>query len=135
MKAFIDTNVFVYAYDRADRRKQRVARTLLARIEKAGSGVVSLQVQQEFFWVATRKLEIDPAAAKAILQRWLKFELVLPSPELLYDAIDCSIAAGISFWDSLVVVSAERARCDLLYSEDMNHEQVIRGVKVVNPFV
>ena len=85
--------------------------------------------------MATRKLEIDPAAAKAILQRWLKFELVLPSPELLYDAIDCSIAAGISFWDSLVVVSAARAQCDLLYSEDMNHEQVVRGVKVVNPFV
>jgi len=89
---------------------------------------------QEFFVVATRKLGVDPLKAKSILQTLENFEVVAVSPALIYEAIDCSSVYQISFWDALVLVCAESARCAQVLSEDLNHGQVIRGVKVHNPF-
>ena len=51
----------------------------------------------------------------------------------LREAIDCSIINRLSFWDALIVVSAESARCEILWTEDLNHGQVIRGVHIENP--
>ncbi|MEW6086966.1 MAG: hypothetical protein AB1498_01515 [bacterium] len=56
------------------------------------------------------------------------------SMPLIYDAIDVSILNKISFWDALIVVSAESAKCSILYTEALNQNQVIRNVKVINPF-
>ena len=55
-------------------------------------------------------------------------------PPLIEEAIDCSILNRLSFWDALVVVAVEKARCDRLVTEDLNHGQIIRGVRVENPF-
>jgi len=49
--------------------------------------------------------------------------------------VDCSILKKLSFWNSLVIVSAEQARCQMLWSEDLQHGQVVRGVKIVNPLI
>jgi predicted nucleic acid-binding protein len=135
VKEFVDTNVFVYAYDPSDQRKQQRARELIRRIESSGIGVISLQVLQEFFWTATRKLHIEPMTSKTILQSWGRFETVIPSQRTVYEAIDCMMIARLSFWDSLIIAAAEAARCAVVYSEDMNDQQTVRGVKIVNPFV
>jgi len=89
---------------------------------------------QEFFVVATRKLGIEPLKAKGILKALENLEVVPVSPILIYEAIDCSLLNQISFWDALVIVCAESARCTLVLSEDLNDGQVIKGVKVQNPF-
>ncbi len=41
----------------------------------------------------------------------------------------------ISFWDALIIVSAESAKCEKIYTEDLNHGQIIRGVKIENPLI
>jgi len=61
-------------------------------------------------------------------------EVVRIDPYLIGEAIDASILNQISFWDSLVVVAAESAKCETLYTEDLNTGQIIRGVKIENPF-
>ncbi len=45
-----------------------------------------------------------------------------------------SILNRISFWDALIVVSAEKSACTELWTEDLNHGQTIRGVRIRNPF-
>jgi predicted nucleic acid-binding protein len=40
----------------------------------------------------------------------------------------------LSFWDALIIVSAEKAQCERLWMEDLNHGQVVRGVRIENPF-
>jgi predicted nucleic acid-binding protein len=60
-------------------------------------------------------------------------EVVVVGTELIKDAIDTSIQYQISFWDSLVIVSAESAKCHLLFTEDMNRGQIIRNVRIANP--
>jgi predicted nucleic acid-binding protein len=62
-----------------------------------------------------------------------RFETIVVSPTLIKDAIDCAIINRLSFWDALIVVSAESARCEIVWTEDLNHGQIIRGVRIENP--
>jgi len=133
-KLFFDTNVIVYALDKADRPKQDRCRALLRAAAVSGRGVISTQILQELFVVATRKLGIDPLDAKAVVAAQENFEVVVMTPSLIREAIDCSVLARLSFWDALVAVAAESAACALLVTEDMNDGQLIRGVKVRSPF-
>jgi predicted nucleic acid-binding protein len=133
-KVFLDTNVLVYALDRNDLEKQNTCRSILRQLQDTNRAVISTQIMQEFFVVATRKLGVEPLKAKSILQTLDNLERVPVSPALIYEAIDCGLLNQISFWDALVVVCAASARCTLVLSEDLNDGQVIKGVKVQNPF-
>lgn len=88
---------------------------------------------QEFFVATTRKLGVTPLAAKAVLKTFTVFEIVQVTPELVQDAIDCSILIALSFWDSLILAAAASAGCGTLFTEDLNHGQIILGVRVQNP--
>ena len=133
-KVFLDTNVLVYAADGRTPKKQRRARELLKEVAARGDGVVSTQVLQEFYVAATRKLGIEPLPAKAMLHPFTHFEVVTITPELIEQAVDCAVLLELSFWDALIVVAAESARCTTLWTEDLNEGQVMRGVRVENPF-
>jgi predicted nucleic acid-binding protein len=132
-KIFIDTNVLVYAMDKADPIKQEKARSMLRLLQDDQTGVISTQVLQEFYVAGTQKLNIAPLLIKNIIHSFGNYEIVIINPELINEAIDCGILNQLSFWDSLIVVAAESARCGKLWSEDLNHGQVIRGVKIENP--
>jgi predicted nucleic acid-binding protein len=96
-------------------------------------GVLSTQVLQEFYVAATKKLGADPLAVKDILHSFRRFETVVITPEIIKEAIDCSLINRLSFWNSLIVVTAESARCERIWTEDLNDSQVIRGVRIENP--
>ena len=132
-KVFLDSNILLYAHDAASPEKQRRSRDVVAQLANSGDGVISTQVMQEFFSAATRKLGVAPLAAKAILKTFAVFEIVIAGPALIYDAIDCAVLNGISFWDSLILAAAASAGCNTVYTEDLNPGQVIMGVKVQNP--
>jgi len=59
--------------------------------------------------------------------------MVVITPEIIKEAIDCSLINRLSFWDSLIVVAAESARCEKIWTEDLNDGQIIRGVRIENP--
>lgn len=133
-KIFIDTNVLVYAVDAYDRKKQILCRQALQKLESGNDGVISTQVMQEFYVAATKKLGIEPAVAKRILHSLENFEIVIVDPALIKEAVDCSMIQQISFWDALIIVCAESAKCEKVWTEDLNHGQVINGVRVENMF-
>lgn len=132
---FLDTNIPVYALDAHDPQRQRIARDLLRASAVDGAGAISTQVLQEFYVVATRKLGVVPVVAKGLVAGLQNLQVVTVVPDLIREAIDCSILNQLAFWDALIVVCAEAARCELLLTEDLNHGQVIRGVRVENPFL
>ncbi|MBN1675913.1 MAG: PIN domain-containing protein [Kiritimatiellae bacterium] len=133
-RTFLDTNVLVYSADRHAPAKQQRTRDLLRVLAKRGAGVISTQVLQEFYVVATKKLGIDPVLAKNMLNTFGAMERVLVDFDLIKEAVDCSILEPLSFWDALIVVSAEKANCREIWTEDLNDGQVIRGVRIRNPF-
>lgn len=133
-RSFLDTNVLVYAVDRADPVKQEMALGLIARHGKDRTGVISTQVLQEFYAAATRKLGIPPLQARQHLRDFRLFDVVQVTLEVIDAGVDCSILNAVSFWDGLIVASASAAKCAELLSEDLTDGQVIQGVTVRNPF-
>ena len=134
-KVFLDTTVLVYAVDLGHAAKQKRALELLRTLGSGQvRGVVSTLVLQEFYVVATRKLGIEPLMAKGLLHDFSHFELVQVQLTHINDAIDCSVLNQLSFWDALIVVCAEAAKCEQMWTEDLDHGQVIRGVRCENPF-
>jgi predicted nucleic acid-binding protein len=132
-KVFVDTNVLVYSMDKFDPGKRSQCRALLTSFTGELRGVISTQVMQEFYVAATRRLGVDPLLAKDILHSFEHFEVVIVTPDMIRDAIDCSVINRVSFWDALIVVAAESASCERIWTEDLNHGQIIRGVRVENP--
>jgi predicted nucleic acid-binding protein len=136
-KVFIDTNVLVYAFDRADQVKQNASIQLLQSLgeDPNDRGVISTQVLSEFFVAATKKLKMASLEVKSHIQKLQNFEVVQVTPVLIERAIDCHLLQQISFWDALIVVAAENARCEKVWTEDLNNGQLIRGVRIANPFM
>ena len=132
-KIFLDTNLFIYALDGSDARKQARARACLKQVMEHRQGVISTQILQEYYVVATRKLGVEPAAAKRQVQSLGQIETVLVTPALIHEAIDTCADEKISFWDSLLIAAARFAGCVEIYTEDLNPGQLISGVEIVNP--
>ena len=134
-RVFVDTNVLLYAFDRSAGVKRRRAADLLERLWRSGDGCVSVQVLQEFYVNSTRKIAtpLDAETAKSIvtyLGRWRVHE---PLVEDVLAAIELQQNARLSFWDAMILQSAGKLGCRVVYSEDLNPGQVVAGVEVVDP--
>lgn len=134
-RVFVDTNVFVYADDVDAGEKRDQARNLLGGVIPSGRAVVSTQVLQELFVVATRKLGLSPERARSRIEVLSRLPVVLVRPELVLGAIDLHRLHCISFWDALILRCASVSGCGRVWSEDLNHGQLIDGVRVENPFL
>ena len=134
-RSFLDTNVLVYADDKAAPAKQRRALDLVAEHRRAGTGMVSLQVLQEYFVTVTRKLHVDPRVARRKVELLAEFDVAAPEVADILAAIDLHRLHGFSFWDALVLRAAKQAGCRVVFSEDMQAAREIDGVHIVNPFL
>ena len=134
-RSFFDTYVLVYTDDKAMPAKQRRAIELIAEHRRAGTGVLSSQVLQEYFVTVTRKLQVDAKIARRKVELLAEFDLVIPDLDDILAAIDLHRLHGFSFWDALVLRAAKQSACVVLYSEDLQPGRVIDGVQIVNPFV
>ena len=134
-RSFFDTNVLVYADDKAAPAKQRRALDLIAEHRRAGTGIVSLQVLQEYFVTVTRKLHVDVRIARRQIELLAEFDVAAPEVADILAATDLHHIHGFSFWDALVVRSAKQAGCRMLFSEDLQDARELDGVRFVNPFL
>ena len=134
-RTFLDSNVLVYSDDPRDPAKQQTALNLIKIYLRGRTGVVSLQVLQEYFVSATGKLKLDAELARRRVEVFAKFHVSEPTVNDILAAIDLHRLHGFSFWDALILRMAKQAGCRLLLSEDMQHGQEIDGVKIVNPFL
>ncbi len=133
-KIFLDTNVLVYACDQDEPGKRDAARELLRNHDEHTSFCISTQILQEFYVAATRKLNIEPLKAKGIIYSFRHMETTMVDPEDINRAIDGNILWQVSFWDALVIVTAQKLNCKTLLTEDLNDGQMFDSVRVVNPF-
>jgi predicted nucleic acid-binding protein len=133
-RSFFDTNVLVYADDKAAPAKQRRAIELVAEHRRAGTGVLSLQVLQEYFVTATRKLGVEARIVRRKVELLAEFDVSAPDVADILAAIDLHRLHGFSFWDALILRAAKQAGCSVLLSEDFQESREFDGVRVVNPF-
>ncbi len=132
---FVDSNILIYAHDLDAGVKRERAVAKLRELWISGTGRLSVQVLQEFYVNATQKLAtpITRSAAREIIKTYGVWVHHATTVETVTRATEISDLARISFWDALIVASAEEADADELLSEDLNAGQSIVGIRVVNP--
>lgn len=134
---FLDTNIFVYSFDRNAGAKARKATQLIRKALTTGKGIVSYQVVQEFFNVALRRFSqpMKAADAEQYLGSVFRPLLGVHSSQALYaEALRLQARSGLSWYDSLIVAAAIQAQCDFLFTEDLQHGQRFGSLQVANPF-
>ncbi|WP_129775744.1 PIN domain-containing protein [Peristeroidobacter soli] len=130
---FVDTNILVYAHDATAGEKHNRAVRALERLWDAQTGRISVQVLQEFYVTVTKKRATARTTAREIVQAYTPWVQYPTTPETILRASDLSESAQISFWDAMIVASAEEVGASLLYTEDLNDGQLIGGVRIINP--
>jgi predicted nucleic acid-binding protein len=134
---FVDTNVLVYAHDLSAGAKAERAQALLRALWESQRGCLSIQVVQEFYVTITRKLprHVPPEVAVQIIVDLSAWKIHSPQMDDIVKAIEIQLRYRISFWDALIVQSAERMGCEVIWSEDLNPGQRYNGVQVMDPFM
>ena len=137
MKAFVDTNVLLYAHDREAGAKRRRARDLLEGLWNEGRGILSTQVLQEFYVNVRRKTRpaLSPAQARTLVADYLTWNPVVNDGAAVLEAVDLGHRHQLSFWDALIVVAARKGGASVIYSEDLNHGQMFGSLQILNPFL
>ncbi len=139
-EAFFDTNILVYAFDKTDLPKWRMAKSLVDDLTSSSSTRpwISMQVVNEFTNVVFGRIRnpIDPAVLESILADFEKsFNIATLSVRLTNTACRLRLSHGFSFWDSMIVASALESKCSILYTEDMQDGQLVdRRLRIENPF-
>lgn len=133
-RTFFDSNILLYCDDSKDPARRNVALKLVLEHLENSSGVVSMQVLQEYYYNATNKFQIDPGLARQKVRIYTQFEVVEPTTDDVFAAIDLHRLNQISFWDAMIVHCAKKSGCRTVHTEDMQHGQIIDGVTIFNPF-
>ena len=134
-KTFVDTNIFVYSINPTDQRKFKKARELIDSLSESDTGIVSAQVLIELYNVLTRKLSIEPVTARELVFSFQNLKNFHTTNLTIQTGIDLSILYRLSIWDAMILASAKESGCAFLLSEDLQHDQVVSGVTVINPFI
>jgi predicted nucleic acid-binding protein len=125
MKAFVDSNVVVYAFAEGESAKGQLATQMLERH----------RAQQTLTVSVTRRKNAAPADALAAVRLLAQAHVFSPSPQTALRALELAAAHRLHTWDSLIVQAAIEAECTVLYSEDLPAGRRFGTLEVVNPFV
>ncbi len=137
-KAFIDTNILIYAACGATDEPVKWARAW--EIIRDGDYVVSGQVMAEFYVNATKKDErkkfepLELSEASQWIDDLASIAVVPVDQFIVQQAVRYSQRFKISYWDAALIAAAEKYGSKTLYTEDLNHGQKYGSVTVINPF-
>lgn len=136
-KFFLDTNIFVYMFDARAAQKAEKARRLIKQAVSSRKGVVSQQVVQEFFNLAFKKFQpaMTLAEAEDYLSTVFQPLLVVQSVQTYKEALQLHSRYRLPWYDSVIVAAARESGCEILYTEDFQHEQRFGELRVKNPFL
>ena len=132
-KAFIDTNLIVYLYSKNDAKKQDKVIGTLSNYDC----FISTQVLNEFCNVTIKKLEMQISEISKNIDEILDTcSLLAVRHNTIKKSLALNVGYGYSYYDCLIIASALEANCKYLFSEDMQHGQIIENtLKIINPFV
>ncbi len=136
MPPFFDTNVLVYAFDEGEPEKRAVALALIEEHLVDGDGVISVQVLREFYSAVRREPQpLSNEVAATAVRRLAGFSPLSEDVGMVLKAVRRAQEMSISLWDALIVEAALKAGADRLFTEDLQHGQIIEGMRVENPFL
>ncbi len=136
-RIFVDTNILIYAHDNDAGTRHTIAKNIIKELWLNKTGVLSMQVLQEFYVKITRKIKtpIKHHTARMIVNDYMAWQVRITDPWLVKIAFNIEDRYKLSFWDSMIVAAAQSMKADILMTEDLNNGQNYNGVAVKNPFL
>ncbi|OGQ96394.1 MAG: twitching motility protein PilT [Deltaproteobacteria bacterium RIFOXYD12_FULL_57_12] len=134
-ETFVDTNILIYAYDADAGDKNVKALSAIHDLWDSMKGMVSTQVLQEFYVNATQKIPqpLPHAVVRGIIENYLAWQVQLIYPATILRASEFQERHRLSYWDAMIVAAAYEGNAKTLFTEDLNHGQIIEGIRVINP--
>ena len=134
---FVDTNVILYTFDPRYPQKQAQAREWLRVCWLQRCGRVNSQVMNEFYANARGRFSkaVSDEEARAEVRRYQQWKPWQVDHATVETAWSVESRYGVSYWDALMVASAQHMGCALLLTEDLQHGQHMEQVQIMNPFL
>ena len=128
---FLDTNIFVYAYSNDLYKKKRSLELLSSTL-----CIASTQVLSEFSNICFKKLKFSDSDISIVVKEIMDFcDIFIVNGKTIQRAIFVKGRYGYSYYDSLLLASALECNSSILYSEDLQHGQIIENsLKIINPY-
>lgn len=121
-KPTLDTNILIYAFGKQEDARKQIAKEIITKCN-----IISLQVVNETIYVLLKKFKFPHRELEKIIE-FMKQNFVISD-------INIADQYGFPFWDSMIVASALSNHCSVLYSEDLQNNQIIDGrLQIINPF-
>ena len=132
-KIFIDSNIILYSYSKTELDKNKIANNLIFSLDEM---LISTQVVNEITNISYKKFKLDARSIEdVILEIDNNFKIVDFSLTTQIKAIKIKEKYEFQYYDSLILATALENSCTLLYSEDMQHKQIIENqLQIINPF-
>jgi predicted nucleic acid-binding protein len=133
---FVDSTTLLYPLDDQDQRKKRVCAGWLRTLRQTDLLILSPQVLNETYSVVCRKPAFTAVRPyiRTYLQDYIRWTKAPVAPETTEAAFALEDRYRLSFWDALVMASANAAGCEFFLSEDLNDGQLYGAVRAINPF-
>ena len=131
-KAFFDTNIIIYLYSEDEKTKKEKSKKLVNSTDV----IISTQVLNELSSVLNKKFKLTFDNIYSVIEELSSnFDIKLITNSTILSALTIAQNYGYSYYDSLIISSALETKCTILYSEDMQHDQLINDqLKIKNPF-
>jgi predicted nucleic acid-binding protein len=133
-RVFFDTNILLYMFDRSAGAKRQIALELFNDHQQTGRLQLSLQVLHEFAANLLKKFRMPQSTVAELVRNLLALDVTALRGEDSLTALRFMGKFNLNFWDALILATASREGCTILYSEDFQHGRAYGTVKVVNPF-
>jgi predicted nucleic acid-binding protein len=133
---FLDSNILLYLHDETDERKWRVSSHVVLELGRRSSFVVSPQVLNEYYVVATSKFggSENRSRYRDNVRRFRRACLAPYDPDVIETAWGMQDITNYAWWDLMIIASAIKAGCRYLLTEDMMHGHELGDLTIVNPF-
>lgn len=130
-RAFLDTNIVVYYYTLSEPHKREIAASLLIEHD----AVISTQVLSELCNVLRKKFAWAWGDIQSIIAELRStFEIFRLDEATISHALQIAQTINVSYYDSLIIASVIDSNCSTLFSEDFQHNQKVKGIRITNPF-
>ena len=134
-RSFLDTSILLYTDNAQSPAKQAIVLELLQAGWATGNAVISTQVLREYFSASTQKLGVPIEIVQRKIELMAsQMEIVSSDSDDILRAIELNKSQGFSFWEALIIRTAQKSRCLALYSEVIKPSHLLGSLRIIDPF-
>ena len=133
-KIFIDTNIIIYCYSNSEMEKRIICQKLFETYSELN---ISKQVINEMTNILFKKFKLSSFDIKNTVEQISNMVFTCDfNFNTQIKAIELKDKYNLQYYDALIIATALENNCNIIFSEDMQHNQIIENkLTIINPFI